>query len=435
MEDNINKQGEEDMNVKKVTISTISLLMAVSQLYGCSIVNSKQLYQMLENGEEIEIEVPIKNGVTVQEDTGSYEELIPVLAERRDNINFRNEFKRVFNVALYDASLNGVMYSDEAGRYTADNNLMTALKNKKFYVKYLTNEDIIKEVIDIGYEQFVDTTADSEAFLASLNGYFNIVGGGNEKEFKSNTAMTRGDFLIALDRISENLSTPLTAEEEEAFNKLSFVANEQKRKSIARAEKYGYLNLENGQLNEKTINKVITRAEAMYAVVNKFYREDLDTLLSRRKEARKIYCYNDLKDGGNMLVKCGFASEDENEVGKINKRPNAESAYIEYLVMNPDKAVDDEMYFTMVIMSKKGLLKESYLSNAVQTEARLYDVISKEETISLLLEVAKNKAQEEGFTINVDFGAKPGDQPISGDIVNLDETGEQISKEIENKLN
>ena len=136
-----------------------------------------------------------------------------------------------------------------------------------------------------------------------------------------------------------------------------------------------------------------------------------------------------------MLVKCGFASEDENEVGKINKRPNAESAYIEYLVMNPDKAVDDEMYFTMVIMSKKGLLKESYLSNAVQTEARLYDVISKEETISLLLEVAKNKAQEEGFTINVDFGAKPGDQPISGDIVNLDETGEQISKEIENKLN
>ena len=326
--------SEKFMRVKKVVVPAICVILAVMQLTGCGVATSKELVDMLSSGEQIEINVELPS---------NSEELkgAPVdwkgLSYLTDQEDLRNEIDNILGIIAYGESKNGVLYVNPETEEWEPNNTLEAVYKNKEYREMMEDEDIIEKLNEAvlgNYVDLDDKSSTDEIRLAAINAYFNIFPADEDAgEFNANAYLTRAQFMSGLAKahLPAQDGAKATAETVEQIGdgKYSVYAELMSDKA--------YLDLASKSLNKNNINGLITRAEVGYMIASTYYPEELKAVDVNGKNE----VYSDVKNAGDMAADAETSGKDQYKAANLN-----------YMVENPSKGLDEELYKAMVVCYK-----------------------------------------------------------------------------------
>lgn len=369
---------EKYMKIKKLTIPTITMVIIASQLLGCNAVSQSELLQMINNGDMIEIEVAIPKNVTETDET-----LLNwiILASLTTNPDLRKEWDNKLNILVSEDSKNGVLYVNTDGKNEPNNTLRVALHNREF-IKALEDKTIAEALANAAELAYTDIDAEEnqdKAFYIALNGYFNLLPDSEDGASYADDALSRKEFMAMVARSELQVDETLTSSDD--FNIL--VGKSEYNAFAEQVAQDSYLDTATKSLNNKTYNGTMTRAEAIYLIVNRYFKSDLASV------DVSTATFTDAKDGGDIATAQKFI---ENGTEKDYCRDYE----LVYATQNPDKGVPTSIYKALVVAQNRGLITPN-------TDTRWDEGITKAEALQLLVEALK---QETGIQI---FTFKQGD--------------------------
>ena len=367
---------EKYMKIKKLTIPTITMVIIASQLLGCNAVSQSELLQMINNGDMIEIEVAVPQNVTETDET-----LLNwiILASLTTNPDLRKEWDNKLNILVSEDSKNGVLYVNTDGKNEPNNTLRVALHNREL-IKALEDKTIAEALANAAELAYTDIDAEEnqdKAFYIALNGYFNLLPDSEDGASYADDALSRKEFMAMVARSELQVDETLTSSDD--FNIL--VGKSEYNAFAEQVAPDSYLDTATKSLNNKTYNGTMTRAEAIYLLVNRYFKSDLASV------DVSSTTFTDAKDGGDIATAQKFI---ENGTEKDYCRDYE----LVYATQNPDKGLPTDLYKALVVAKNKSLITE---------DTRWDEGITKSEAIQLLVEALK---QETGIQI---FTFKQGD--------------------------
>lgn len=360
------------MKVKRIIIPTITLVLIASQLMGCAAASQDELLSMIDAGDSIEIEVAAP--AFAEAEQGEESSLLwEQLALLSTNPAMRKAWDSTLGITNTDTGKNGMLYVGVDGKNENNNTLRVALHNREFQ-KALENDSTVKKLAESAMENYtdLDTDEESKALLMGINGYFNILPDNIPSYCNADSTVTRAEFMGAIMRaetaVSDEYEAPKSFSDSVGasdYNDYAYVLEES-----------SYLKTSNKGLNNQTYNGSISRAEAVYMVVNRYFSEDLKDV-----DITKV-TFEDAKDGGDIATVQGYAGKDYST--------NYE---IVYSIQNPDKGLPTSLYKALAVAKNKGL---------IGNETRWDEAITRSEVIELLISAYE---KETGVS---DFNAKQG---------------------------
>lgn len=360
------------MEVKRIIIPTITLVLIASQLMGCAAASQDELLSMIDAGDSIEIEVAAP--AFAEAEQGEESSLLwEQLALLSTNPAMRKAWDSTLGITNTDTGKNGMLYVGVDGKNENNNTLRVALHNREFQ-KALENDSTVKKLAESAMENYtdLDTDEESKALLMGINGYFNILPDNIPSYCNADSTVTRAEFMSAIMRaetaVSDEYEAPKSFSDSVGasdYNDYAYVLEES-----------SYLKTSNKSLNNQTYNGSISRAEAVYMVVNRYFSEDLKNV-----DVTKV-TFEDAKDGGDIATVQGYAGKDYST--------NYE---IVYSIQNPDKGLPTNLYKALAVAKEKGL---------IGNDTRWDEAITRSEVIELLISAYE---KETGIS---DFNAKQG---------------------------
>ena len=360
------------MKVKRIIIPTITLVLIASQLMGCAAASQDELLSMIDAGDSIEIEVAAP--AFAEAEQGEESSLLwEQLALLSTNPAMRKAWDSTLGITNTDTGKNGMLYVGVDGKNENNNTLRVALHNREFQ-KALENDSTVKKLAESAMENYtdLDTDEESKALLMGINGYFNILPDNIPSYCNADSTVTRAEFMSAIMRaetaVSDEYEAPKSFSDSVGasdYNDYAYVLEES-----------SYLKTSNKGLNNQTYNGSISRAEAVYMVVNRYFSEDLKDV-----DITKV-TFEDAKDGGDIATVQGYAGKDY-----------CTNYEIVYSIQNPDKGLPTSLYKALAVAQEKGL---------IGNETRWDEAITRSEVIELLVSAYE---KETGVS---DFNAKQG---------------------------
>ena len=141
-----------------------------------------------------------------------------------------------------------------------------------------------------------------------------------------------------------------------------------------------YLDLASKSLNNLTANGTITREEAIYTIVSRYFADELKNVDT------KGVTFTDAKDGGNIAEQQKFIEDG-------TQKDYWKSYELTYALQNPDNGLPTDLFKALAVAKDKGL---------ITSETRWDEALTKSEAIELLVTALM---QETGVT---EFNAKQG---------------------------
>lgn len=388
------------IKIKRIVIPTITLIIMTSQLLGCSSVTSKEMLDMIDRQEAIVIEVPEPIS-EVQGTTIEYE--WTELASLTTYPEFRTTFDDTFNIVPYGTGGKaGTIYIDLSGNQTNNSTLYNALMNQKFAEAW-NNTDNLKKIISAVKDTYVDIDSDTEAITAALNAYFNLTSDAEPNYYNGNSTLTRGEYLGMLYRAStpvEDLTDKSGLTESIEDTDTALFASQIADKS--------YLTTADSSLNTSTFNSTITRAEAIYTIVQQYYSDEYGKVTGKENS------YSDAKNGGNIAEKAGFKVKDK-KTGEVTEKKYWKSYELSYSMQNEAKGMPTDLYKALVVAKNHNLITGD--------ESRWSDGLTKTEAINLITSVYEDLAETNGYLNNAERGNATGESITDSTIV--EDTGVQ----------
>ena len=388
------------MKIKRIVIPTITLIIMTSQLLGCSSVTSKEMLDMIDRQEAIVIEVPEpiseEQGTTIEYEWTE-------LASLTTYPEFRTTFDDTFNIVPYGTGGKaGTIYIDLSGNQTNNSTLYNALMNQKFAEAW-NNTDNLKKIIEAVKGTYVDIDSDTEAITAALNAYFNLTSDAEPNYYNGNSTLTRGEYLGMLYRAStpvEDLTDKSGLTESIEDTDTALFASQIADKS--------YLTTADSSLNTSTFNSTITRAEAIYTIVQQYYSDEYKSTTGKESS------YSDAKNGGNIAEKAGFKVKDK-KTGEVTEKKYWKSYELSYSMQNEAKGMPTDLYKALVVAKNHNLITGD--------ESRWSDGLTKTEAINLITKVYEDKASSDGYINNAERGNATGEAVTDSTII--EDTGVQ----------
>lgn len=361
------------MKQKYVKVAVICMMLCVMQLTGCGVATSEELLSLLASGEQIEIVVPMPSGA--EELQGTPVEWIG-LSYLIDQEDLRKSIDDTLGIISYDGSKNGMLYvNPETEEWEPNNTLENVYKNKVF-TEALEDEEVTEKLNEAVLSAYVDldeTTDGAVLRLAMLNAYFNIFPADEDTaEFNGDAYLSRAQFMSGMAKAHLQVIYNLEASED-AVEQLGDTAYTAYAELVS---ENAYLDLESGSLNSKNFNGLVTRAEVAYMLANIYYADELASVDASNKND----VYSDVKNAGNM-------SEETSSMEQYK----AASMY--YMVENPRKGLDEELYKAMVVCYNHGIFGSD-------SKSRWNEPITKLEA----LETLENVYEDLGTTIKCQNG-------------------------------
>lgn len=349
------------MNIKKIVIPTITLIVLTSQLMGCQSVTQDEFIQMVKNSEAIEIEVAApsaeaEQGTSIQLDWTQLDQL-------QTQPNLRKDMDTLFKIVPYGTnSKNGVFYINLQGEQEGNNTLYNAFANSSFR-KAWTDEDNQETLATKAAENYADIEADniSEACLAALNGYFNILedAEGTEGYANMDSTITRLEAMSAVFKAENPVTDKLTEDKE--FNKLVDPDNKNYNTIYAsNLSEQSYLDIDSKSLDELTANGTITRGELVYLIVQQYFSDDYKNV-----DIKKAEVYSDVKNAGNLAEKLKATDKDHYQAYELT-----------YTLQNPADGCPERMYKALAVAKQHSLI--------VGDESRWDEGATKEDLLEIL---------------------------------------------------
>lgn len=366
--------NEKYMKIKKLTIPTLTMAIIASQLLGCGAVTQSELLKMINEGDAIEIEIAVPKNVTETD-----ENLLAwiVLASLTSHPDLRKEWDNTLKITVSDDSKNGVLYVNTDGKNEPNNTLRVALHNREF-IKALENKDTVEALAnaaELAYTDIDATENQDKAFYIALNGYFNLLPDSEDGASYADDALSRREFLAMVARSELQVDDNLASSDD--FNTL--VGKSEYNAFAEQVASDSYLDIATKSLNNKTYNGTMTRAEAIYLLVNHYFKSDLESV------DLTTATFTDCKDGGDIATEQKFI---ENGTEKDYCRDYE----LVYATQNPDNGVPTSIYKAMVVAQNRGLITE---------DTRWDEGITKYEATKLLVEALKQETGIQIFTYDI----------------------------------
>lgn len=378
------------MKVKTLVVPVISLIVLASQIFGTSVVASASMVDMINNGQEITIEVSQPSySVDVQ---GTQQQTFEwtQLDQLKTFNAFRQGFDEVFNInTITEGGINGksgCLFVDKDGDRNGNTTLQDALRNKVFVTKYWSDSNVKNKVIALGKEAYTDVSeSDSYALAGAINAYFNLIPSGeNPTAFNPTKSMTREDFYSMVFRGTTSVDTITT---DQSF--VSALGGKTMLSDYAQGvDELGFLSINNKSLDQSSYKGSISRAEAVYMLVNKLMPDQLEKVSGTDK------AYRDCKNAGDLALKAGF--KDKNSDGTITSKDRWQSYTLAYMMQHPEDGMQEELYKAMVVAKNNNLISES--------DSRWDEPISQAEAVNMLVSAGLAQNNLYGYTSEAEYG-------------------------------
>lgn len=356
------------MSVKRYIIPTITMVIIASQLCGCAAASQSELLQMINRGEQIEIEV----AVPLNEEQGTEQSILwEQLASLTTNPTLRSAWDDTLLITKTDTGKNGVLYVNTSGENDNNNTLAVALHNRAF-LQYLESVDTLETLAEAAMSQYVDIEPEEtmKAVYMGINGYFNLLPDADVNYSNPDSTLTRAEFMSMVMRAE----TPVSEiKADSAF--AAAVGNNDLNIYSQEVAEDNYLDLASKSLNNMTFNGTITRAEAIYLLMNHYFPEELANVNISNTTL------SDVKDGGDIAAAQKF-------IEKGNAKDYWKSYELTYAISNPDDGVPTSLYKALVLAEQKGI---------ISSETSWDEGITKAEAIELLVSTLKVDTSIEVF--------------------------------------
>ncbi len=361
------------MTIKRIVIPTITMVIIASQLMGCAAVTQSELLQMINQGDAIEIEV----ATPINQEQGTESALDwQELASLSTNQALRDSWDDILMITSTDTGKNGVLYVNAEGNNEPNNTLRVALHNSEF-LKYLDSEADSLQLSNAVQGNYADLEENdtARALYMGINGYFNLLPDANPNYANPDSTLQRNEFMAMVFR-AETPVQDLTAD-----NAFADAVGQSDYNIYAQGlAENSYLDTASKSLNNLTANGTITRAEALYLLVSRYFSDDMASV------DIKTATFNDAKDGGDIASKQKFIEDG-------TKKDYWKSYELTYAIQNPDDGLPTDLYKALVVAKSKGLIGDV---------TRWDEALTRSEAIEFLVKALR---QEKGIK---QFNAKQG---------------------------
>ena len=270
------------------------------------------------------------------------------VGELTDHAELRASIDKYLGVTGEGKSKQGSLYTNIKGKNDYNNVFSVAMNNSAVEKALNTNKNFIANAACNSYTD-LDIDDEEKCVNMALNAYFNLLPDGTEAN--ADASLTRAQFMAMVMRAD----TPVTEiQTDTAFEKS--VGQSEYNRYAQSVNKDSYLTL-----NKQLYNSSMTRAEAVYTIVSRYYTDSL------KNASSSASCYTDAKDGG-AVAKSDRASALNNSIS------------------NPDSGMDRELYKSLCVAKEKNLLTSA--------RSRWDEAITKNEAIALLRSVYTHKLVE-----------------------------------------
>lgn len=359
------------MKYKKITIIMLSVTLAMS-LTGCGSSLKSEMIKAMDNEQEIQLSV---------EGNPQEVERVPMEWTELDQLktfkNIRRTWDDKMQIVTFDmGSKNGVLFVDLDGNWAGNNVLYNVFQNKTFVKDYWSDSSLKGMLSQEAMSQFSDISNESTGLIASVNAYFNILPANADgtsglmnklSRAEAMSAIYRGDTPVRYGEINPEYEKTLGSSE---YNQFTFDINNN-----------SYLKYENGGLNYSTYNGAMTRAEAVYILMNRYFAEELAGVSGSGD-------FSDCANAGDVAGKQGF------------KDKHAWESYeLEYCLQNPDKGAPQSLYNSLVLAQSLGI---------IGSETRWNQAISGGELLNMMIKTYEAVQNKLGFLVNAKIGANAG---------------------------
>lgn len=367
------------MKIKKVVIPTLTMVIIASQLMGCSALTQSELLKMINDHQQIEVEVAVPAFHEVEQ--GEESALVWVeLAQLETNPALRGSWDDTLLITRTDTGKNGILYVNAAGENEDNNTLFVALHNREVQ-KIFEDDSIMKSLADSVVNNYTDIEiADSnnrneimKAVYMGINGYFNLLPDNTPNYSNADSTVTRAQFMAMVYRADtpvQEISANSTFTDLVGQSDYNLYSQEVAENS--------YLDLESKSLNNMTYNGNITRAEAIYTLISRYYNDELQAV----NPANSGVTFSDAKDGGDIAAAQKFIEDG-------NAKDYWKSYELTYALQNADDGLPTDLYKALVVAYQNGL---------ITTETRWDEAITLSEAMELLIKAIMNEKGTETYT-------------------------------------
>lgn len=370
----------------------MTLIIMASQLTGCAVVESKEMVNMIDAGESVVLEVANPSyDIVVQGEKEENMNWIELDQLKTYNDGFRQGFDEIFNINIVtEKGINGksgCLFVDETGDRNGNTTLEDALRNKVFVTKYWDDIKVRSKIAELASEVYTDV-GDSDVYgvLGSINAYYNLMPDYvNPNSFNPTQSLTREEFYTLVFKTEEGVKQ---LETDSSFNEAIGGATDNSIFAQQVAE-YGFLKVGNKSLDGSSYNGSISRAEAVYMLVNKHFPDQLEKVTGKEK------AFKDTKNAGDVALKVGFKQKDKKSK-QIIEKDRWQSYTLAFMLQHPDKGMQEELYKAMVVAKNLELINAE--------DSRWDEPLSKHEAMLLIMNthLAKNKLY--GYLSEVEYG-------------------------------
>ncbi len=378
------------MCVKKIAFSILTVLIITSQLMGCASVSSKEMLDAINNGSMVEIEVTVPDSLKGNSDAVS-KALIWIPLDQQDTYTtFRLQWEDLLHIIPYgNGSKNGVWYINETGGQDGNSTMRNSFRNRVFIENYWNNPSVLGEMATSVREAYADASAsEQEAILQGLNGYFGILPDYEPNYANMNEMLSRGQFLAGVFRAENPVQDTFEASADgtEAFGDTEYTAYVEEMEEAG----YSYLDTSDNSLNEQSVSGKISRAEAIYTIVQMHFKQEYNAV-----DGLKDKAYDDCANAGDIAGKQGFIERDK-KAGTENAKRYWKAYELEYALENADRGMPESLYRAMVVAKEIGLIEGA--------DSRWDEAITKGELIELLINTYQAENKRDGYLINAEYG-------------------------------
>lgn len=317
-----------------------------------------------------------------------------------DQLTTQKSIRKVWDDKLHivrfdSSSKNGVLFIGLDGSWSGNNTLYNAFQNKVFIDKYWNDGKVRSALAQAAMEQFDDIANETTGIYASVNAYYNIFPTNKDRTSGLTDIISRAEAMSAIYRGD----TPAVFIEENADFKNAVGDSMYNEYAFGLAEQ-SYLDYKNGSLCYDTYNSAITRAEVLYMLVQRYWKEEYDSL-------------TDLNGGFSDCVNAGDIAA---ELGL--KDGYAWQAYeLDYCIQT-GVGCPESLYKALIVARNHGL---------ISSETKWDKTLMGGTLLGYMLTTYNDFYNRNGFTVNAKLGENVGESLV--DIIEPEIKEPEITEE------
>ena len=387
------------IKARKIAIPALAAILMATQFTGCTGKKEEAVMKVLEDSGEEPEKTGLDSSAKAEGESGTGNRKEPEiewteLASLNTSPEIREAWDTAAGIQKTDKGKEGMFYMNSKGENDNNNTLMQAMKTStdtpmspmspmSALSMYANIDDtgeptvairapFVKAVLDQYTD--IDEADEGKAFLAGLNSYYNLLPNTNKDTSESNidTSLSRKEFMAMVYRAD----TPVQKiSQDKEFTKA--VGKSVYNDYAQNLKNNSYLTIESGDLNPTTYDGAISKAEVIYILINRYYRDELVETSS--KEDNMSYMYTTQGDKVEITFTDAKLNMDLKDKGKLESLNEA--------LKDADVGLTPELYGSLVVAVKHHIINPEEdtcwdetvsTAEAMQLLVKTYSTMSKD---------------------------------------------------------